>query len=248
MVRKTVSMIGVLALAVMASWSVHATPIYNGGVDAGFGPGGNPPRPTDSGYYVWHNPGSDTWSIRWTGNDNDMTPGMCGFQNGGLNGGTNGDGDCDVWSWFGSILLSNGVGTVTEVQFESSDQSLVQVDFVGQATISWGAIAGGAWDGLDFDIVVPGLNVIGFALGGGLYDAILPAFSPEDDNVPGMNIFIGADYNVPNVLREQFPGGHEAQRFEINVPAPAGLGILGLGMLMAGLLARAARARGLFPA
>lgn len=193
-----------------------ATPVYTGPTEADFGIGdtGVPGLASDNaaGYYLWTT--GDTWSVRWTGNDN----GVVG-----------------KYDWFGLINLVNLVdGTVDEVRFEAVD-SLSVLDFGGTDLISYTGIAGGGYDGFDFSIDTANFSVIDFALGSSMF----PSLTAGPADVAGTSIFIGQDFNIPLVQIQEWADGRIVQRFEVaSVPEPSILLLMGIGLLGFGISRR----------
>ncbi|MDX1695490.1 MAG: PEP-CTERM sorting domain-containing protein [Ketobacteraceae bacterium] len=192
--------------ALMAS-SAFATPVYTGDTFADFDT--NPPLPTDSGYYIWSNEDRTSWSVRWTGNNNNNT------QSG---------------SWYGSIELGGlELTSVTEVQFESVDSTFVlDLDVPGISdVITHQAYAGPVWDGFDFTLesAIAG-EVIGFNLGSSLFSL---GGNGEKDSV---GIFIGSAYSGTQVLVQGAgDSSRVTQNFEISVPEPGSLALFSLGII-----------------
>jgi hypothetical protein len=207
--------LGLLAIGFIAI--AQATPVYTGPTAADFGTGdtGLPgaPNTNAAGYYLWTT--GNTWSVRWTGNDYGTT----------------------TWyDWFGSIELTNLInGSVTSVRFETAQGDLVSsiTDLLGssQDFIQFAGYAGPHYDGFDFTIDHSILSVLDFELGSSMFSSLTP--SPYD--VAGSNIFISQNFNIPKVQVQDWGNGRIVQRFEVAVPEPNVLTLLGIGLLGAGL-------------
>jgi hypothetical protein len=73
--------------------------------------------------------------------------------------------------------------------------------------------------------------VLDFELGSSMFSSLTP--SPYD--VAGSNIFISQNFNIPKVQVQDWGNGRIVQRFEVAVPEPNVLTLLGIGLLGAGL-------------
>lgn len=180
-----------------------ATPQYTGSTTAA-----NPfALDQGAGYYIWNDASATSnWFVRWTGSgaiENKPT-------------------------WFGDITFqSQTLGATSTFSFEGADNkvtgSLSTLDF-----LSWTAItnnSGGA-DGVNFTLDGDS-ELMGFTLGSSLFsDLTLVA---NDPGVTSTKIYIGESRLSTNVLVGSSNKG-VSQQFEIQVPEPGTLALLGLGL------------------
>ena len=164
-----------------------------------------------AGYYIW-NDVNDTknWSIRWTGVDAVVDP----------------------VEWFGQLTFQNQtLGTVVEYKFETGgiygDEIDVDTSFL-EDEIEWMAATNnsGGVDGFDFTID-GNYELVTFLLGSNLFDGLDTVIS--DPGIASTGIYIGSEYQTTNVLVFGTDQG-KVQQFEVQVPEPGTLALLGLGL------------------
>ncbi len=200
---------------------LYATPVYTGETYADFGnyyvdgsvnsiPGD--PASNPAGYYLWTGDESrNTWSVRWTGNDEGTS----------------------VWyDWYGSIEIATGDG-VKEILFEAAHSDSVTFhdldSILGVDYIAFEGYAGPHYDGFDFKIDGEVGDIISFKLGSTMWDFTGSTSSP----VSAQNIYIGQDLNSDvDVLIQPFNDTY-VQSFEVPapVPEPATICLVALGLL-----------------
>jgi hypothetical protein len=193
----------------IAAFSASATPQYTGNT---FGTGITGTN-NDSGYYLGNNELSpNEWFVRWTD-----TSGS------GVNA-----------EWFGDIVFENfQLGTFSSFSFENTQDTLTVDNGNTSDKLSWTSITNstGGIDGFKFTLT-GGMELLEFNLGSSLFAAL--TLELDDPGVDSQMIFIGGKdgvYGNPKVLVKANRDGDKIQSFEIQVPAPGALALMGLGLI-----------------
>jgi len=170
-----------------------------------------------SGYYLWNEEGNESnWHLRWTSN--------------GSNSGNN-------VNWAGSILFHNDkLDTYSKFSFENSQDTYSQLSIPGLEIASFTSLTNDSKgiDGVDFTLLA-GSELMRFTLGSDLFNGLKEDLT--DSGQPAQNIFIGETFAAPNVLISH-EGGMTYQSFEVSVPEPGTLALLGLGLAGLGFARR----------
>jgi hypothetical protein len=199
----------------VAAFTATATPQYSGNT---FGTGNGVSSTT--GYYLWNDASSPSnWSLRWS----DRT----------APGGS-------LVEWVGTISFGqSNLGVVTTFSYEMSDTLTTVYDSVffngGDGFVYEGFTSSTGVDGIDFTLLGD-TELMGFSLGSSLFSS-LPVNVDDDSAAQSTSIFIGSGLSGTEVLVTQL-NGIGRQQFEILVPAPGALALMGLGLLGLGLARR----------
>jgi hypothetical protein len=202
----------------VAAFTATATPQYTGNT---FGTGNGVNSAT--GYYLWNDASSPSnWSLRWSDQSAAGSP---------------------IVEWVGSIIFGqSNLGTVSEFSFETgpyTDSSSTAYDsgfFGGGDGVEFTAFTSSTGvDGIDFTLLGD-TELMGFSLGSSLFSS-LPENLLDASAAQSTSIFIGSGLSGTKVLVTE-TGGFRRQSFEILVPAPGALALMGLGLLGLGLARR----------
>ncbi len=204
------------AFAASASAAL-ATPQYHGSTTSD----GDLSLSHGAGYYIWNDlHDSRSWHVRWTGEGASAAGGTV--------------------DWFGDLEFENQkLGTHQTFGFESSgphQDSLTKFSFGTSDFITWTAATNdtGGVDGFDFTLA-GNVELLQFSLGSSLFASMHPAL--RDPGVESYGIYVGDKYTSSNVLVLEGTDGIY-QQFEISVPEPSTVALLGLGLAGFGVLRR----------
>lgn len=214
-----------VAGATFVATAALATPQYTGNT---FGSEIHGPS-VDAGYYLWNDEANPyNWSLRWTGTGSEES----------------------IVNWTGSIQFwDSNLGEVNEFLFETSgvhadsiDGPYYDIGFLnGADAFSWTGATNttGGVDGINFTLT-DDVELMGLQLGSSLFSDLTPTLS--DSGVDSTGIFIGSGFEGTKTLVVE-NNGMTFQKFEIHVPEPGSLALIGLGL--AGLAASRRRQKGL---
>lgn len=198
-----------------ASAAAFATPQYTGSTAAA----GELTLNQGAGYYIWNDvDNTSDWSIRWTGDkSNADLP--------------------DIMTWFGDLYFSNKtLGEVQKFSFETNanyTDEMSQFEVANADILTWDAFTdnNGGVDGFNFSLNSDS-ELLRFALGSNLFEDLGQTLN--DSGTDSTRIYIGQGYADTKVL----VNNQGSQTFEIQVPEPGTLSLLGLGLFGLGAARR----------
>jgi len=203
------------SLLALASAAV-ATPQYTGSTTSD----GALALNQGAGYYIWNDANNTSdWSVRWTAPL---------AQTGKID-------------WFGNLDFGNqSLGDFDKISFETNDELTLTSNFSLQ-NLNWTAVtnAKGGVDGFDFTLS-SNMELLQFTLGSSIFAGL--AREMDDPGVESTGIFIGDGYSSTNVLVLAPKNGVRLQQFEVQVPEPGTLALLGLGLAGLGAARRRQKA------
>lgn len=200
----------------VAAFTASATPQYSGNT---FGTDISQPFQGDTGFYLWNDENSPRdWFLRWTDTTGDSTNPF----------------------WFGELVFeTSNLGAVNPFLFEANTDS-VNVSYSGifADSFRWEAVTNtsGGVDGINFSITS---DVELMEINLGSTSSVFAGMTEvlDDPGVASTGIFIGSGFAGTNVLIKEV-NGFMTQSFEIQVPAPGVLALLGLGIFGLSLVRR----------
>jgi len=205
MTFKTAALALVLATTATAAL---ATPQYTGNTTAS----GTLTLNQGAGYYIWNDANATSnWSVRWHAN--------------------NANDPDDIVEWFGDLEFENqNLGTFSTFSFETGTyaDSLSTLGTNNSDFLMWDAFTNGSGvDGFNFNLN-DDYELMEFSLGSSLYSDLDLKLS--DPGATSTGIYIGEGYASTNALVLANKDGGVYQQFEILVPEPTTLALLGLGL------------------
>lgn len=182
------------------------------------------------GYYIWNNESSpNEWRVRWRADDTAAPA---------------------IVKWYGYIEFRNqnlDFDSVEKIKFETGaggsipDTLTAGTDSLGIESLDWTTSYTnntGGYDGFNFTLN-GSTELMGFFLGSNLFGIDESDFyqlsnnNSDADAAPAQGVFIGENYLAPDVLVSSRMIDEEYrtfQEFEVLVPEPGTLALLGLGL------------------